>query len=289
MSLLPMESRLISAITPEEARSLNREPYEVTDGRPCAVPGCTKVATDGHHLWRRSFLAGAYDWVAIDELGGLVAPNKVGLCHDHHMELDSAINGQKAWIVGVPTDGAFADRPDVDVFVQFFWITRAQYEASDASDIYVAAVLDGAPLDPQPGPASALGAPRSATESSEPMQQAVDGDEVPHAHVVNEQGEEVQCDKCKGRGRYVKRPKRGREQAPARAKTTWSVRVPKDERENGYEVLDTNLENVVDTLADAGLIRDRNKGANYYSLVYVLAFFQQNFDPVAFARDQETT
>lgn len=102
---------------------------------------------------------------------------------------------------------------------------------------------------------------------------AQDGEE--HQH-----GVEKPCPKCHGKGKIVEQPKDpDQPQAPERKKVTWSVRVPKDEREDGYEVLDSLVDGAVDLLADAKLLRDRNKGANYYSLVYVLAFFQQNFTP----------
>lgn len=98
---------------------------------------------------------------------------------------------------------------------------------------------------------------------------------------MNAQGVEKPCSKCRGTGKVVEKPKdeTDQPQAASRPKTTWSVRVPKDERENGYEVLEGLLEGTVDLLADAKLIRDRNKGANYYALVYVLSFFAQNFKP----------
>lgn len=286
-----MESRLVHGL----ADNIRPE-YNVIDGRACAVPDCTKTATDGHHLWRRSFLIGAYDWVVIEELGGLVVANKVGLCHDHHMQLDSSLGGQAAFIVGIPTDGIDDPLEFAAPTVEFFWVTREQYDAVDFTDdaymVLFTAALDPATdvsrlLDPQPGPRGALeGAPRSASPdadqgATEPMQTTVTGEEIPHRHVVNQQGVEKPCSKCRGTGKVVEKEKPEADpdqpQAPARPKTTWSVRVPRDEREDGYEVLTDNLDNVAARLVAAGMLRS-DKGSSYYALVAALVFFQQNFD-----------
>jgi hypothetical protein len=113
-----------------------------------------------------------------------------------------------------------------------------------------------------------------AQGSGEPMQTTVDGEEVPHKHVVTAQGVEKPCPKCKGAGKVVEQPKdESQEQAPPRPKTTWSVRVPKDERENGYELLENLMESAVEKMHAAGLIRDVNKGANYYTLILALRKF----------------
>lgn len=280
MSLLPMESRLVLP-------DVTGDPYSVVDARPCAVPSCTKAATDAHHLWRRSFMAGAYDWVSLTELDNLIVPNKVGLCHDHHMELDSSIGGQKAFIVGIP-----ADEPDfgpqTEPFVEFFWITREQFDAQETSDPYLALFIaaldpdDERPrlLDPQPGPRGALeGAPRSASQdadqgATEPMQTTVTGEEVPHAHVVGSDGVEEPCRPCKGTGRVKKRKRDpDQPQAAARKKTTWSLRVPKDERENGHELLTALMESAVERAVELELVRDANSGANYYVLLAALRKF----------------
>lgn len=143
--------------------------------------------------------------------------------------------------------------------------------------------LDEAPAPDVDGFLSALGRTPVGTgsvQAGEPMQTAVTGEEIPHKHVVNARGVEKPCPKCNGKGKVIEQPKdENLEPAPPRPKTTWSVRVPKDQREDGYEVLEGLIEGTIDLLADAGLIRDRNKGASYYSLVYALAFFQQNFKP----------
>lgn len=291
MSLLPMESKLVYGLAFADQGEAHPD-YTVTDGRACAVPGCTKQATDGHHLWRRSFLVGAFDWVVIEELGGFVAPNKVGLCHDCHMDIDSSLGGQKAFIVGIPNDRD--DSPNTPAAIEFFWVTRIQLDSisfPDGDDVYMQlflAALDpeiagSRLLDPQPGPRGALeGAPRSASPdadrgATEPMQTTVDGEEVPHRHVVNQQGIEKPCGRCKGTGKIVEKEKPESDpdqpQAPARRKVTWSVRVPKDEREDGYELLTTLMEAAAEKAITFGLVRNTNAGGNYYVLLAALRKF----------------
>lgn len=79
------------------------------------------------------------------------------------------------------------------------------------------------------------------------------------------------CPKCNGKGKVAEEPKL--EPAPPRNKVTWSVRVPKDERENGYELLEALMEACVGRMVKLELIRDNNKGANYYTLIAALRKF----------------
>lgn len=194
------------------------------------------LATEDHHLWRRSFGKDFREawWVELED--GTVVPNRVALCNATHRE----VTENRARIEYREEDGLF-------VYVE---------TARDLSKITTV-------LSPQPGP---------------PMQQTIDGREEPwqaHAHTNEEP-----CSKCKGTGKVPKpEPKSEHEQAPPRPKTTWSVRVPKDEREDGYEVIDTLVEDSVEKLKEANLLKSVNRGANYYALVYVLAFFAQNFKP----------
>lgn len=110
-------------------------------------------------------------------------------------------------------------------------------------------------------------------DGEEPMQSTVDGGEIPHRHVVDANGVEKECPRCHGKGKVVEKQKDDLEHAPERKKTTWSVRVPKDERENGYEILESLMEAAVERMHEIGLIRDKNKSANYYTLVAMIRKF----------------
>jgi hypothetical protein len=57
----------------------------------CAHPDCDVRDIQRHHLCRRSFLAGAYDWI---EYEGVMIQNIVGLCLEHHQQ----VTENKAWI-----------------------------------------------------------------------------------------------------------------------------------------------------------------------------------------------
>ena len=110
----------------------------------------------------------------------------------------------------------------------------------------------------------------------ESKQLTVDGDEVPHKHVVNEDGTEEPCPRCKGRGRVLKRskPLAGEETGP-KEKTVWAIRVPKEHRENGAEVLDGLMSGAAEKLAEGG----HDKGWTYRTLVMALSWFLLNYEP----------
>lgn len=81
----------------------------------CAVPFCQEGVTEYHHLWRRSELIGAWDWVEIPDFGQV--GNKVGLCRKHH----EAVTVNAAWITfepGIPafTWGSLLDHPQALVW-----------------------------------------------------------------------------------------------------------------------------------------------------------------------------
>lgn len=69
----------------------------------CQHPTCdTTYWIEGHHVVRRSATAGPRDFVTID---GLVVPNRVGLCKEHHDQLTGLVGGHKAAIVYPPAQG----------------------------------------------------------------------------------------------------------------------------------------------------------------------------------------
>ena len=111
---------------------------------------------------------------------------------------------------------------------------------------------------------------------NESTQLTVDGNEVPHKHVVNEDGSEEECPRCHGKGRVLKKskPLAGEETGP-RQKTVWGIRVPKENREDGAEVLDGLMNIASDKLSEAG----HEKGWGYRTLVMVLSWFALNYEP----------
>lgn len=118
------------------------------------------------------------------------------------------------------------------------------------------------PLSPQPLTLEAF---------SEAMQLTLDGREVPHTHVVG--GHDHDAETCPTCGRK-KKPKDELPAGEKRNRATWSVSVPRDERENGADVLDT-LEMECAKL----LGREEHAGRRYFVLAETLAFFLQNFNP----------
>lgn len=224
---------------------LDLPPYELNDVDP--VDGA-KFGLEDHHIWRKSFTALSKEdgkrlfWVELED--GTVVPNRVALSNATH----SAITTNRARLALVEVEEA-----------EHIGMKGYRFEYQDL------VTGETTELSFQPGPA---------------MQLTVDGREEPWQGHVHDN--EEPCPKCKGRGKVAKpEPKGEHEQAPPRPKTTWSVRVPKDEREDGYEVIDTLVEDSVEKLKEANLLKSANRGANYYALVYVLAFFAQNFKPEA--------
>ena len=70
-------------------------------GPRCSNPSCGKFADHAHHIFRRSMLAGPFDWVEVD---GKVFGNLTGLCAACHDDITGRIGGHKAAIrLDVPT------------------------------------------------------------------------------------------------------------------------------------------------------------------------------------------
>ncbi len=111
---------------------------------------------------------------------------------------------------------------------------------------------------------------------SESTQLTVEGGEVPHQHVVNADGVEEECPRCHGKGRVMKKSKPlvGEETGP-KEKTVWAIRVPKEHREDGTEVLDGLMSGAADKLAEGG----HDRGWAYRTLVMALSWFLLNYQP----------
>lgn len=213
-------------------------PYELNT--VCAHPSCSSTNVEDHHIWRRSFGKDFRDawWVRLED--DRTAPNRVGLCPFHHAQITT--NAARLEFVDLENDELVC-----------MWIEGDS----------------GSPLDPQPSKGAPAGTGLFA-------QLTVEGGEVSHEHVCEERAPDETCPRCRGKGR-VKARKRSEPAQKGTRKATWSCRVPAHERENGHEVLEQNMETVVDILHRQGLIRDPDRGANYYALVYVLVdFIQRN-------------
>lgn len=76
-------------------------------GPECAIPDCRHFADHAHHLWRRSHLGKASDWVQLWD--GHIVGNLVPLCFMHH----DLITRNLAWI------------QYVDETQLFRWVTKA--------------------------------------------------------------------------------------------------------------------------------------------------------------------
>lgn len=79
MTRIPTESWNLAGIPVDE----DHPKYQV--GPTCSVPGCTRLCDNAHHIVRRSFLGGPFDWVRMDD--GVEIGNLTGICFNHHNEL----------------------------------------------------------------------------------------------------------------------------------------------------------------------------------------------------------
>lgn len=115
------------------------------------------------------------------------------------------------------------------------------------------------PLSPQPLSLEAF--------EAKAMQLTIDGGEVPHTHVVGEHDHAAEvCPTCGKR----KKPKDDLPAGEKRARATWSVSVPKDERENGAEVLDELILACAERLGRAD-----HASYKYFAIVEIAAYFLQ--------------
>lgn len=196
-------------------------------GPKCAVATCPRFADHGHHIWRRSFLAGDYQWVEL--WSGKVVQNLCALCSECHEK----ITVNKAWIEYSDdySDGTFT-----------------YVEPSDQEDVYLARDV----LIPQP---------KTLASFATAMQMTIDGNEVAHDDIVRVSEEEPPCPTCGRKKKRVDLPA-----GEKRNRATWSVSVPKDERENGADVLD-----VLALECAKKLGRDDHASYKYFTLTEVLA------------------
>jgi hypothetical protein len=70
---LPAETWAVTGVTGPD--------YQV--GPRCSVPNCGRFTDHAHHIWRRSFLGGDYNYVVLND-GEAEYENLTGLCYKHH-------------------------------------------------------------------------------------------------------------------------------------------------------------------------------------------------------------
>jgi hypothetical protein len=74
----------------------------------CAHPACMQRAQERHHLFRRSELAGAYDWIELLAASGdsVKLPNVIDLCREHHRFLTENLS----WVKLIGTQFVWMDK-----------------------------------------------------------------------------------------------------------------------------------------------------------------------------------
>jgi len=213
----------------------------------CSAPGCGRVSTDGHHIWRRSFTAGPVDWITFD---GRALANKTWLCVEHHSWVNGGVGGHKAWISLVDAT---------------YWWNLVDTEGGWR--------CVGA-LEPQPaGCAGAIAWPETPSEEEEtviPDHICPDCGKV-HKHRKKKPTSDIEPD--------------GLEHLPARKRTRIQIQVPQDDQEDGADVIFTLLED--EGLQRAlGTLGFNEKDRNYHTLSRGLVVLIQNMHTISFDKGE---
>jgi hypothetical protein len=127
LTLIPLENRDVKGLN-----GLEFPAYRVP--ALCSHPRCSRVVVDAHHLFRRSFLAGAYPWVELPD--HRIVGNVAGLCRLHHDQ----VTANEAWIRWLVRPRK--DAPDV-VRGRFWWCAR---DGRELDELYPHPPLHGLPL-----------------------------------------------------------------------------------------------------------------------------------------------
>lgn len=211
------------------------EPYDLHN--ECSATGCRMSATEGHHLVRRSETATGESVWWINYKGQRIG-NLVGLCQAHHLQ----VTENRVRIQWNAHNNLF------------LWVTEMGYW----------------PLQHQP-PIEMP--PTQVISNADP------GDETTYDYVVDPEDRLDNADKhfegpagkrkCVTCHRVLPTPESEKE--PKRERRTWTVTVPKDERENGAEVLDTLLGQCAELFS-----HDEGKNLRYFTLTQALALVVQH-------------
>ncbi len=255
MTRLPHENRSVRGYDPGD-KFPQQKLDEVCSHPHCEVRG--RLNLELHELWARSFLRGQpIKFVQLWD--GTILGNQVYLCNaltgnGHHQK----ITENKAIIeyhLG-----------------QFYW-----FDHEDA---------DGELLNPQP----ALYGSEKPQEGKHPLYGQYDSSGYLNVvdtfsggiedHLTEEQKQSGEydiylppCPKCKGTGKKPPEPEKKKEKA--RNRVSKSIRVPKDEQENGVEVLEDMLEQVEEILRPGEKPR-----SPYYTLTDALGLVIVNKDVI---------
>jgi hypothetical protein len=269
MTLLPAAAQDITYV-PEGAETPS---YELPE--QCAMPECDWDAFEAHHIVRRSYTQGVgpQNWISIR---GKIMPNLVGLCLGHHSEVTNN-NARIIFADGIFCwkfeTGAFAPLHPVPLIADGPTSPPEGGHGHTAAGTSGAVsdereegreIAQGArgprssrSKEPDGGLAAHQGETDASSTSALPPSGPVaeEGETAaygasaagssantypPARHYLTPEGRpgiewpapEGTCPTCKR-----KLPKPKAELETARPKVTWSIKVPKDAQEDGYELL----------------------------------------------------
>lgn len=243
-------------------------PYELN--KVCAHPFCNVSTKDTHHLFRRQGHPDA-DWVYVDlpDIGWRYLPTKVGLCRRHHDDVSGGVGGHRAWIRWIEPEN------------QFGWLVQIHKRVTEKGLIREPATGEEkcSPdracfdwemigyLDPHPPLDGRLQPP--AQEPSIERGSSSDPGVPPSSGALPVHSHELSDGKCQTCGQRLPKPKDPN--AKPRQKRTFSIAVPKDQQEDGLEVIESLLEPIAEKLG-----RKDHASWKYFTLVEALAFVNQH-------------
>ena len=239
----------------------------------CAAPDCDQPTQDPHHMWRRSFLGGAFLWVLIRPEGevGVVVGNVIGLCRPHHDQVEAG----SAWIT--LERGRFCWTTLLSATKELLW--QPPVRAPEAAELWAQAnqQVDGMALIPtvplEEDLAVALAGDLLLEPIAEVLPSFIPGRGYPDLGPLAEPVPDGVCPSCK---RPLPHPKHEGEPEAKRPRRSWTITVPKDERENGAEVLDELLEASREEMGKLGLPYGEGSSVRYFVLAAALALFVQH-------------
>lgn len=184
-------------------------------GSQCAHPYCSETRNlEKHHLWRRSFLGGAFDWVELWD--GTVVANVVYLCRKHHLQ----VTENKVSV-------------EWDLARGFYWVDD---NSSINRHLYphpqiIVSDSKHERHEDEPDPYRHAGSALGGLTESSGNAYVVSGHEAFGVPMIRPPLPGEECRLCE---RKVPEKKK---REPAKKRTTLTFRVPKDAQEDGAEVL----------------------------------------------------
>lgn len=214
--------------------------------RLCAHPLCLERAHERHHVWRRSEI-GNHNWVVLPD--GTAVGNVLMLCHEHHRQITE-------------------NKAQVSFERDSFWWVEDGHELLPLSFQPPWVIHELEHIRPEDEP------PRAQAGFYDPEAELVTEPAFENPGTKTRPVLENECPTCR---RAYPKPKMEGEPEKKRERRTWSITVPKDEREDGAQNLDEKLELARELLDKIGLSYGPERRNRYWVTDQVFGLFCTHF------------